>query len=49
MIDISPSPKHFQALNNPPQGLAELEEEGLIDLEDETEIKAEIEVILAEL
>ncbi|KAM5527413.1 hypothetical protein FOXYSP1_20285 [Fusarium oxysporum f. sp. phaseoli] len=56
LSDISPSPKQFQAINNHhkdesegPQGLAELEEEALIYLDDETGAKAEIEVILAEL
>ncbi|KAH7187457.1 hypothetical protein BKA60DRAFT_473434 [Fusarium oxysporum] len=50
LSDISPSPKQFQAINNHrkdesegPQGLAELEEEALIYLDDETGAKAEIE------
>ncbi|EGU72478.1 hypothetical protein FOXB_17013, partial [Fusarium oxysporum f. sp. conglutinans Fo5176] len=49
LSDISPSPKQFQAINHRkdesegPQGLAELEEEALIYLDDETGAKAEIE------
>ncbi|KAL5600812.1 hypothetical protein FOVSG1_006842 [Fusarium oxysporum f. sp. vasinfectum] len=56
LIDITPSPEHFRAINNHrkdeserPQGLAELEEEELIYVDDDSEIKAEVEGILTEL
>ncbi|KAF5723938.1 ribonuclease H [Fusarium mundagurra] len=56
LIDITPSLIHFRAIKNHrkdesegPQGLAELEEEELIYVDDDTEIKAEVEGILSEL
>ncbi|PNP59319.1 hypothetical protein FNYG_14934 [Fusarium nygamai] len=56
LIDTTPSLEHFRAINNHrkdeserPQGLAELEEEELIYVDDDTEIKAEVEGILTEL